>query len=102
MRIILFFDLPVKTANQRRNYTRFRNLLLDEGFIMMQFSVYSRICNNHESVERIMTRVEKNLPSKGSVRTLTVTEKQYARMNVLLGEKLPTEKKVTTNQLSLF
>jgi CRISPR-associated protein Cas2 len=102
MRILVFFDLPVKTKIQRRNYSKFRNFLLDEGFHMMQFSVYSRVCNGHETTERIMKRLEKNLPPKGSIRSLTVTEKQYARMNVLLGEKLPNEKKITTDQLSLF
>ncbi|HHY74355.1 MAG TPA: CRISPR-associated endonuclease Cas2 [Bacillus bacterium] len=102
MRTIIFFDLPVKTKLQRKSYTQFRNFLLDEGFMMMQYSVYSRICNNHESAERLVARISKNLPQTGSIRSLIITEKQYERMTILLGQKLPNEIKITTNQLSLF
>lgn len=102
MRILIFFDLPVKTKTDRRNYTRFRTFLLDEGFDMMQFSVYSRVCNGHESMERIMKRLSSSLPPKGSIRSLSVTEKQYERMRILLGERIPNERKVTVNQLTLF
>ncbi|MFD1850959.1 CRISPR-associated endonuclease Cas2 [Oceanobacillus bengalensis] len=102
MRILLFFDLPVKTKKQRRDYTRFRNYLLDEGFDMMQFSVYCRLCNGHESMERLLEKVKKNLPPKGSIRALPVTEKQYDRMRLLLGKKTANEERVTINQLSLF
>lgn len=102
MRILLFFDLPVKTNRQRRDYTRFRNYLLDEGFNMMQFSVYCRLCNGHESMEKQLERIRKNLPPKGSIRALPVTEKQYERMKILLGGKTVNEQKVTINQLTLF
>lgn len=69
---------------------------------MMQFSVYYRLCNGHESMERNIEQVKRNLPPKGSIRALPVTEKQYERMRLLLGEKTTTEKQVTINQLSLF
>jgi CRISPR-associated protein Cas2 len=102
MRILLFFDLPVKTKKQRRDYVGFRNFLLNEGFDMMQFSVYCRLCNGHESMERHLEKVKRNLPPKGSIRALPVTEMQYARMRMLLGEKTINEERITINQLSLF
>ncbi|MBM7649467.1 CRISPR-associated protein Cas2 [Bacillus ectoiniformans] len=102
MRILLFFDLPVKTKKQRRDYTRFRVYLLNEGFDMMQFSVYCRLCNGHESMERQLEKVKRHLPPRGQVRALPVTEKQYERMRLLLGERMANEEKVTINQLSLF
>ena len=102
MRILLLFDLPVKTKKQRRDYTRFRNYLLNEGFDMMQFSVYCRLCNGHESMERQIEKISKHLPPKGQIRALPITEKQYERMRILLGDRTSNEKKVTINQLTLF
>lgn len=102
MRIVLFFDLPTTTAKQRRDYSRFRKFLLNEGFEMMQWSVYTRICNGHDSMEKRINLVKKNLPPRGSIRALPVTEKQYANMRILLGNKTPNEQLINTNQLSLF
>ena len=85
MRIIIWFDLPVKTASQRHYATKFRNFLLKDGFCMMQWSVYSRLCNGMDSVETHKRRIKENLPPKGSVRLLTLTEKQYESIYILLG-----------------
>ena len=76
--LFVFFDLPVGTKPDRRWATRFRKFLKDDGFIMLQLSVYARA---------------KNLLPKGSVRSLQVTDRQYARMKLLLGEASFSEKK---------
>ena len=80
MWLMVFFDLPVGTKEERRYATRFRNFLKRDGFLMLQFSVYARICRAEEGVDKHLTRVRKNLPPRGSVRTLQVTDKQYARI----------------------
>ena len=41
MRLIVYFDLPVKTSDDRRQYIKFRKHLQMHGFVMMQKSVYS-------------------------------------------------------------
>ncbi|HBK92881.1 MAG TPA: CRISPR-associated endonuclease Cas2 [Parvularcula sp.] len=92
MWLFVFFDLPVGTKTDRRNATRFRKFLKDDGFMMLQWSVYARICRAEEGAEKHMGRVTKNLPPRGSVRTLQVTDKQYARMRLLLGEATFSEK----------
>ena len=86
MWVFVFFDLPVGTKTERRLATRFRNFLKDDGYMMLQFSVYARVCRGEEAVEKHVGRVTRNLPTKGSVRALQVTDKQYARMRLLLGE----------------
>ena len=86
MRIIIWFDLPVKTPQQRHDATAFRNFLLKDGYSMMQWSVYSRICNGMDTVETHKRRVKSNLPPNGSIRLLVLTEKQYESIDVLLGE----------------
>lgn len=86
------FDLPVGTRAERRHATRFRNFLKDDGYLMLQWSVYARICRAEDGIEKHLTRVVKNLPPKGSVRTLQVTDKQYGRMKLLVGESTKSER----------
>ena len=101
MWMFVFFDLPVGTKAERRAATRFRNFLKDDGFMMLQFSVYARVMRGEEAAEKHLTRVKKHLPSKGSVRTLTVTERQYARMKLLVGDA-PKNEKIASQQLALL
>jgi CRISPR-associated protein Cas2 len=90
--LFVFFDLPVGTKIERRAATRFRNFLKDDGYMMLQWSVYARVCRGEEAVDKHIQRVTKSLPSKGSVRALQVTDRQYARMHLLLGQASKNEK----------
>jgi len=102
MRFLVFFDLPVVTRAERRAYAQFRRFLLNDGFDMIQFSVYGRILNGRDAETKHMQRLVQNLPPEGSVRCLTVTERQYAGMKLLVGLPLFQEKAVKANQLLLF
>lgn len=95
MWLMVFFDLPVGSKIERRNASRFRTFLRKDGFLMLQFSVYARICRAEEGVDKHLSRVKANLPPKGSVRTLQVTDKQYARMKHLVGVPKKSEKKAS-------
>ena len=86
MRVLVFFDLPVLTGEQRREYTRFRKFLLKSGFMMLQESVYCKLALNGTVVKGIVDNIYKNSPKEGLVQLLTVTEKQYARMELIVGE----------------
>lgn len=91
MWLIVFFDLPVKTKEQRRTATQFRNFLLNDGYLMIQFSVYSRTCRAQDAVDKHLKRALDHLPETGSVRALQVTDKQYSRMRILLGNQMSEE-----------
>ena len=84
--LFVFFDLPVTTKAARRLATRFRKFLKDDGYMMLQWSVYARVCRGEEAVDKHILRVTRNLPQQGNVRVLQVTDKQYGRMKLLLGE----------------
>ena len=99
--LFVFFDLPVGTKAERRHATRFRNFLKDDGYLMLQWSVYARICRGEDGAGKHVDRVRKNLPPKGSVRALRVTDRQYARMKLLLGEASKSER-VAPHQLVLL
>lgn len=86
MRVIVMFDLPTDTSMDRRHYRWFRKFLIDEGFIMMQESVYTKICLNMHSVNKVELNIQKNRPPKGIVQVMNVTEKQFASMKLVVGE----------------
>ncbi len=86
VRIIIFFDLPTETLVDRRNYSRFRKLLLRAGFFMMQESVYSKLVLNSTVSESFKNLIRREKPPKGLVQMLTITEKQYASIENIVGE----------------
>jgi CRISPR-associated protein Cas2 len=86
MRLMVMFDLPVETSDNRRDYRKFRKMLLIEGFLMLQESIYVRITTNKQSAILLENRLAKLAPPEGLVQTLMVTEKQYASMRFLVGE----------------
>lgn len=85
MRVLVFFDLPMETKEERRAYTKFRKFLLRNGFLMLQESVYCKLALNTTAVNTIVEQVHKNSPAEGLVQLLTVTEKQYAKMDLIVG-----------------
>ena len=86
MRMLLFFDLPMVESQDRREYTRFHKYLIKSGFIMLQQSVYAKLLLNSTAVVMAAENVRKNKPPTGLIQVLTVTEKQFARMEFILGE----------------
>ena len=102
MRIMVFFDLPVKTAAQRRTANLFRRFLLNDGYHMVQYSVYARICNGTDSVETHKARLKAALPERGAVRMMVVTEKQFNAIDILVGSPTVYDKPQTEEQLMEF
>ena len=86
MRILVMFDLPTLTSEDRKEYRNFRKYLIVSGFLMLQESVYSKLVLNTTSANLIMEHVRKNKPPSGSLFMLTVTEKQFSKMEFLVGE----------------
>lgn len=99
--IMVLFDLPVLTKKQRKAATRFRKDLMEDGFWMLQFSVYARPCPSDENAAVHLARVEAALPADGQVRIVMVTDKQYGRMRVFFGKK-GKKPEVIPGQLELF
>lgn len=95
------FDLPVLTDKEKRIAIKFRDFLLDDGYIMMQFSVYSRICKNGDDLYKHINRLKINAPKSGNIRLLQVTEKQYNNMIMFSGSK-KIEEDVSIENLLIF
>ena len=86
MRIMVLFDLPVFTEKQRKEYREFRKYLLKAGFFMLQESVYCKLVQNSGIADIVQENIRKNKPGEGLVQVLRVTEKQYSKMEYIVGE----------------
>lgn len=102
MRLLVFFDLPVTTRAYKRAYVLFRRFLLQDGYDMLQWSVYGRMVNGQDDADKHLRRLESQLPKEGSVRCLQVSEKQFVSMRLLVGTRSFQEKKVNADQMLLF
>lgn len=80
------FDLPTLNSMDMKNYRIFRKFLVKNGFMMMQESVYSKIALNQSMANLIANKVRDNKPPKGLVQMFIITEKQFSRMEILVGE----------------
>ena len=87
MRVIVFFDLPILTESNLREYRKFRKFLIKSGFMMVQESVYCKLAQNSSVADIMVDNIKKNNPPDGLVQVLRVTEKQYNKMDFIVGEK---------------
>ena len=101
MWLMVMFDLPVVTVEEKRQYTRFRKYLLREGFLQLQFSVYARFSASRENAQKYYRYIQSAVPPGGRVRLLMVTDKQFGDMVSLYGTKFEAVEK-KPEQLLLF
>lgn len=87
MRLFVFFDLPIETAKQRKDYRLFRRYLLKDGYLMLQKSVYAKLVTNDAVASGAIARLRKQRPPEGLVQVLKVTEKQFATMTYITGNR---------------
>ena len=99
MRLILFFDLPVLTSKQRRDYRVFRKFSLKDGFLQLQESVYAKLVLNDGLAAASVNRVKKNRPPEGLVQILKVTEGQFSTMEFITGERADYDEVDSTEEL---
>lgn len=101
MWVLVLFDLPTETKQERKQYTIFRKKLIKDGFAMFQFSIYIRNCPSRENAEVHIKRVKSFLPPKGQIGILSITDKQFGEMEIFIS-KNPTAKPPIAQQLQLF
>mgnify|MGYP001103348778 CR=1 FL=1 len=102
MWIMVLYDLPTETKVDRKNFTKFRNALLKDGFEMFQFSMYIRHCASKENANVHIQRVINNLPPKGKIGILSITDRQFGEMQLFYGKDKVEEPIDFPIQLELF
>ncbi len=88
--LIVAFDLPVTEKEARKAYSDFRKFLLNDGYQMIQFSVYARSLVTYSRMQTHIRRLEQEIPPEGSIRAWYVTQAQWQRSLVIHGK--PAEK----------
>jgi CRISPR-associated protein Cas2 len=101
MWVMVFFDLPTETKKERKAASDFRKKMLKDGFTMFQFSIYMRHCASMENADVHVKRTKKNLPEKGNVGIITITDKQFGMMEIFHG-KAEAPKTNLPQQLEFF
>ena len=101
MWVLVFFDLPTDTKKERKVAADFRKALLQDGFVMFQFSIYVRHCASMENAQVHIKRVKSFLPQYGHVGVLCITDKQFGSIELFYGKK-PLAPNAPGQQLELF
>lgn len=83
--ILAMFDLPVMTDEERRAASKFRNDLLDHGYLMIQFSVYARPCVTYDLLDSQIKKIKNFIPPAGNVRLIFLTDDQWRRSYTVIG-----------------
>ena len=86
MRVLVLYDLPSTDGEDRRAYSLFHRYLIQNGFLMLQESVYCKLALNMTAVQAILVILRRNKPAAGLIQVLCITEKQFARSEFILGE----------------
>lgn len=102
MRLIVFFDLPVQTAKQRKDYRLFRKFLLKDGYLRLQESVYAKLVVNDGIASAAVARLRKNRPPAGLVQVMKVSEAAYATMEFITGNRKAYDEVDTTEELLIL
>ena len=100
MWMLVLFDLPVVEKDERKAATDFRNFLLDHGFAMVQYSIYTKLFSGKDACEKYYKLIANNLPAEGNVDILTITDRQYS--NIISYKGREKSKKIQSGQLLLF
>lgn len=101
MWVFVHFDLPTETKKDKKAYTTFRKFLLQDGFNMIQFSMYARHCSSRENAEVHKKRVKAAMPEHGKIIVFEITDAQFGRLEFFYGKKA-VESKHKVEQLELF
>ena len=101
MRMIVIFDLPTETSKDLKEYRKFVKYLINDGYIRIQFSVYSKLCINTDSAKTSAKRLRNNSPEDGDVRYLIITEKQYQNV-VNVNANYSLQESITTTDRTVM
>ncbi len=102
MRILLFFDLPMESNKDKKEYRKFIKFLTGEGFIRLQYSVYCKLCINNDSAQTEIKRIKLNSPSLGDIRMMSITENQFQKI-ININETHSLQETInTTNRLIII
>ena len=71
----------------------------EQGFERLQYSVYYRICPNRSFAAKFHKKLKEAIVPNGNIRLISVTEKQFEEMVLIVGGKTRQEELVGNRKL---
>jgi CRISPR-associated protein Cas2 len=102
MWIFVFYDLPTETRVEQKKAAKFRKSIMEMGFRMFQFSIYTRFCMSKDVADNYIAQVRKLIPKDGKVGMLVVTDKQFSMMEIWYGRGKSVAPEAASEQLTFF
>lgn len=91
--MLVMFDLPTDTKSERREATRFRNALLDKGYLMLQYSVYAKCAITLDKKASLVNTLRLIAPSTGDVKSIFITDSQWGKTIAISRSEKPASKR---------
>ncbi|MGN0929266.1 MAG: CRISPR-associated endonuclease Cas2 [Alphaproteobacteria bacterium] len=101
MWMMVMFDLPTDTPENRHYAHKFREYLLDMGFSMNQYSVYTKFIGAKDLCPKYVSAIKQNAPTSGNITILFFTDKQFKDI-ILIGDLDYREVPKSPEQFMLF
>ena len=98
---IIMYDLPMQTKNDLLRYKNFRKKLIEKGYYQLQKSVYIMKSKTKEKIELVEKQLTIIAPKNSSIRSIILTEEQFQKIKILVGDKTIGEK-VLNNRILEF
>jgi len=99
--VFVMFDLPTLTKEDKRVYRQFHDDLLELGFFMIQYSLYTRSCATDDRASTVRDNLVAKMPRRGEIRLMMFTDKQWARQEIF-GAPVKKDPEEPPEQLSFF
>lgn len=91
MVLLLCFDLPRNTPEERKEANKYRKRLVELGFLMKQFSVYEREIRRFATKDKVIDILKSELPASGAITLyLLPDEVNDGQLTILGSEGLRT------------
>ena len=84
--LLVFFDLPNATKPEATAYRKFRKCLIDEAYLQLQESVYTRMFHHPLNLSAEISRIKQHLPDSGNIFVLPLKLSTFQKMMTLVGE----------------
>ena len=92
--LVVLFDLPTDTKEERKAATKFRNDLLDQGYLMFQYSVYVRSAVTLDKKAHFISELKRINPDTGNVRCLFITDNQWGQIVTICAKETMSKRDV--------
>ncbi len=87
--MLLSFDLPRDTKEERKQANEYRKRLVELGFSMKQYSLYEREVQSNTTRNRLIEILKKEIPDSGLITLYLLPDEVNNKQITILGKDAP-------------